>query len=154
MRLNAKFVFICLTCIVLALSSTVLAAPTLSLSWYKNNGFGMGNHMGGQWTLTAVTSSDVTRVEFYLDNNLQENKTSAPFNWAFNTRNYSLGTHTIKAVAYDATEQTATAEATRNFVEYSNDLLWIIIGVIVVVMAVVLVIALFMVRRKDAKKAR
>ncbi len=154
MGLNAKFVGICLVCIILGVASTSLAAPTLSLSWYKNNGYGMGGDVGGQWTITGVASSDVTRVEFYLDDTLQVNDTSTPFSWAFNTGNYSLGTHTIKAVAYDDAGQTATAEATRNFVEYSTDIFWIIIGVIVVVMVIALAVSLYWVRRKEAKKAR
>ncbi len=155
MRLTVKLVGICLVCVVIALSVTaVLATPTVSLSWYKNNGYGMGNDIGGQWTITAVTSSDVTRVEFYLDNQLQQNDTSTSFNWAFNTNDYSLGTHTIKAVAYNAEGQTATAQADRNFVEYSMNLFGIIIGVIVSVMAILLVTLLYRVRKKEAKKTK
>ena len=149
MRLSIKLSYICMICAALALSSTaVLAAPTISLSWYKNNGYGLGNDIGGQWTITAVTSSDVTRVEFYLDSQLQQNDTLTPFSWAFNTADYSLGSHNIKTVAYTSDGQTMTAQAERNFVEYSTNLLWIITGVIVAVVAISIVVALYWVRKK------
>lgn len=142
-------------CIILAVSSvSVMANPSVSLSWYKDNGYGLGNDIGGQWTITPAVSSDVTRVEFYLDNQLQQNATSAPFQWSFNTADYSTGTHTIKAVAYNAQGQTATAQADRNFVEYSMDLIWIILVVVIVVIAVSLVLSLYWVRKKEAKKGK
>jgi len=133
----------------------VQADPTLSLKWYKNNGYGMGNDIGGQWTLTADASSDVNRVEFYLDNQLQQNSTQAPFQWAFNTADYSLGTHTIKAVAYNAEGQTATATAERNFVEYSaTNIFGLVIGVAVAVIAIALVVAVYRIKKESKNKNR
>ncbi len=153
MGISAKLVYICVACAILTLSfTTVLAVPTISLSWYKNNGYGLGNDIGGQWTITAVASSDVTNVEFYLNGNLQQNDTSTPFAWAFNTADYSLGTHTIKAVAYNIEGQTAMTEAERNFVEYSMNILWVIIGVAVAIVAISTVVAIYRIRKSDAKK--
>ncbi len=150
LRFTAKLLCIFVVCAALALSFTaVSAAPTVSLNWYKNNGYGLGSDIGGQWTITADASSDVTRVEFYLDNQLQQNDTSAPFNWVFDTADFNLGEHTIKAVAYNVDGQTATAQADRNFVEYSAaNVFGIIIGVVVAVMAVVLIALLYRVRKK------
>jgi hypothetical protein len=140
-------------CIILALSfTTVLAAPTINLNWYKNNGYGMGDDIGGQWTITAVTSSDVTSVEFYLDSNLQQNDTSTPFTWAFNTADYRSGTHTIKAVAYNIEGQTVTTQVERNFVEYSMNLFWVITGVVVAVLAISVVVAVYRIRKTDARR--
>jgi hypothetical protein len=128
-------------------------SPTVSLHWYKNNGYGMGNDIGGQWTITADTSSDITRVEFYLDNQLQQNSTQTPFQWAFNTADYNLGTHTIKAVAYNAQGQTATAQANRNFVEYSaTNLFGIIIGVTVAIIAIAVIVAVYRIKKQNKDK--
>ena len=151
MKLTKKLAYICVVSLVLALStSIVLAAPSVSLNWYKNNGYNdFGNSIGGEWTITADVSSDVNRVEFYLDDTMQQNVTSTPFKWAFNTADFSLGDHTIKAVAYDATGENTTAQADRNFVEYSaTDTLWIIFGTIVTVMVIILFVALYRVRKK------
>jgi NADH:ubiquinone oxidoreductase subunit K len=134
-------------------AATAQAAPTLSLNWYKNNGYGMGNDIGGQWTITAVTSADVSRVEFYLDNQLQQNSTQAPFKWAFNTADYSLGAHTVKAVAYAAEGQTGTVQADRNFVEYSaENVFGVVIGVFVAVIAIALVVAVYRIKKQTKNK--
>ncbi len=151
MKLNKKLACICVISIFLASSTSIaLAAPSISLSWYKNNGYDdFGNSIGGEWTITAKVSSDVTRVEFYVDDALQQNVTSAPFKWTFNTANFSLGDHNIKVIAYDAAGETATAQANRNFVEYSaSDTLWMTIGIVVIVMVIILVAALYRVRKK------
>jgi hypothetical protein len=151
LKLNKKLACICVVSVVLALSTSVtLAAPSVSLSWYKNNGYSdFGNSIGGEWTITAEVSSDVTRVEFYVDDALQQNVTSAPFKWAFNTADFSLGDHNIKAIAYDSAGNTATAQADRKFVEYSaEDTLLIIIVVVVTVMVIILIAALYRVRKK------
>ncbi|MCW4001275.1 MAG: Ig-like domain-containing protein [Candidatus Bathyarchaeota archaeon] len=155
MKLSTKLVCICIICTVLAVSSAAaLAAPTASLSWYKNNGYGMGNDIGGQWTLTAEVSSDVERVEFYLDDELQQNITASPYKWSFNTADFSLGEHTVKAVAYNAQGQTFVAQADRNFVEFSLGSIWVIIAVVIVAVAVSLVALLMWVNKKEAKKGK
>ncbi|MGE5188128.1 MAG: Ig-like domain-containing protein [Betaproteobacteria bacterium] len=121
----------------------------MSISTYKNNGYGWGNDMGGLWTFTAEASPDVVFVEFYLDNQLQLNATVAPFKWQFNTADYALGEHTIKVVAYDSSGLSATAEKQANFVEYSfTDTLVIIVAAFIVVIVVALAVLLYRVRRK------
>lgn len=153
-RLQLKSIVFSLICalILVCIVSSVSAAPTLSLSWYRDNGYSMGNDIGGYFTLTAEVSPDVVNVEFYIDNELQVNDTSAPFSWYFNTGNYSLGTHVINVVAYNSNGDTATAETERNFVEYSTDFLIIIFAIAVVILAVSLVAALFWAKKKEAKK--
>ena len=136
-----------------ALNSSA-AAPSVSISSYKNNGYGWGNDMGGMWTFTAEVSEDVVFVEFYLDNQLQFNSTDAPFNWQFNTADYSLGEHMFRFVAYDSSRLTATTEKQANFVEYSfTDALVIIVVAFVVVMVVSLAVLLYRVRRKASTKS-
>ena len=152
---NRGFLFwatICLIVSVLALSS---AAPSLSLSWYKNNGSGMGDDIGGEWTINTNVSEDVVRVEFYLDGVLQQNDTAAPFSWNFKTANYSAGSHTFRILAYDVFGGSATAVSERNFVEYSFSS--IIIGAIVLVVVICIVIIVtgwFWIKRKGKEKSR
>jgi hypothetical protein len=129
------------------------AAPTISLSFYKNNGYGLGNDIGGQFTANAAVSQDVVRVEFYLDGQLVQNDTDKPFSWAFNTGDYSLGEHTIEVVAYDGANQTATVSATRNFTSYSSDsVLIIIVAVVIVVVVVGLAVAVYRIRKYNRQK--
>jgi hypothetical protein len=99
----------------LALHPIVEAKPSIDLEFYKNNGYGIGNDIGGVWTITAVVSSNVQYVEFYLDNQLQQNDTSKPFSWQLDTINYAAGSHTIKAIAYDASGESAFLQVERNF---------------------------------------
>jgi|WetSurMetagenome_2_1015567.scaffolds.fasta_scaffold367884_1 hypothetical protein len=123
----------------LALSLTLIcvnaqAKPTLSVSFYKNNGYGSGSDMNGEWTIKTEGSQNVAYAEFYLDNQLQLNATAAPFSWNFNTGSYSEGQHTIKVVAYDSAGETATQEIQRNFVGFP---LTFVVGIIVLVIVVV-----------------
>ncbi len=129
----------------------VNAEPTISLSLYKDNGYGWGNDMAGQWTVNTQVSADVTSVEFYLDHQLQQKDTSAPFSWQFNTNNYTTGEHTIKAVAYDNQSSSQTAQITRNFVEdNTNTILVTIIVAVAAVFAVLVGVAVY--RIKKSKK--
>jgi hypothetical protein len=154
---NRKLVYPLSACIVLVLSGLAVsyAAPSLSLSWYKNNGYGMGTDMGGEWTLTAEVSQDVVRVEFYLDSVLQQNDTVAPFSWNLNTANYNLGTHMFRVVAYDSAGASATTDAERNFVEYSfSSVLITIILATVAGFAVLLVVSWVWIKKKAKQKRK
>ncbi len=93
----------------------VSAESTVSLSVYRNNGYAAFGDINGLFTITAQTSDDVIRVEFYLDDTLQLNDTQSPFSWYFDTNNYTLGQHTITAVAFDASGQQVSGCATRKF---------------------------------------
>ncbi len=93
------------------------AKPNIDLDFYKNNGYGIGEDIGGTWTITAAVSSDVQYVEFYLDNQLQLNDTSAPFSWQIDTSDYPSGSHAIKAVAYDSSGDNAFLQVNRNYQE-------------------------------------
>ena len=142
---------VCLVLILPCLVIAVAAAPFLSTSFYKNNGYGMGADIYGQWTLNTSASQDVVRVEFYLDNQLQQNDTEVPYGWSFDTVNYTEGSHIIKAIAFNSLGESATASAQRNFVGFPINYVVGIIVLIVVVIVVSLVVALFWVRKTEAK---
>jgi hypothetical protein len=133
--------------------TTVEAAPTLSISFYKDNGYGLGNDMAGLWTVNAQVSSDVVTVEFYLDDQLQLNDTSAPFSWQFDTGNYALGNHTIKAVAYNSSGEQAIAEQQRNFVEFPTTFVFgITIAAVVVAVVIAVIAAIYKIRRSKPSR--
>jgi hypothetical protein len=130
------------------LFSLTEAKPSIDLGFEKNNGYGMGNDIGGLWTVSAHVSSEVAYVEFYLDGQLQLNDTSAPFGWQFDTSNYSPGSHAIKAVAYDSLGDTAFLQVERNFQETSTETVTVIIIVIVIAIIVAAIgFALFRARK-------
>lgn len=131
----------------------VIASPSLSTSYYKNDGYGLGNDIGGQWTINTDVSPDVSYVEFYVDEQLEFNDTLAPFSWSFNTNNYTLGLHTIRVIAFNPSGETATVVSNPNFVEYSATNFWLmtIVGV-VIVLVVTLTVSLFRVRKKKLTK--
>jgi hypothetical protein len=139
---------------VMMLSSLMVAQgnPSLSLSFYKDNGYGIGNDINGFFTANAAVSPDVVRVEFYIDGQLVQNDTSAPFSWSFNTNNYTLGTHTIEALAFDSVNQTATASESHNFVGFPTGFVVAIIAIIVVALVVSLVVAIYKIRKHDKQK--
>ena len=56
---------------------------------------------------TATDGAGVTEVRFYIDNTLVYSTASAPYSMAWNTETASVGTHTIKVVAYDEAGRTA-----------------------------------------------
>ncbi|MCW4004403.1 MAG: hypothetical protein NWE95_10880 [Candidatus Bathyarchaeota archaeon] len=138
--------------LMLSCFSVAHATPSLSLSFYKDNGYGMGNDINGLWTINTNVSEDVVYLEFYLDDALQLNDTSAPFSWQFDTNNYELGLRMIKVVAFNSMGETATAEREANFVGFPLAFVVGIIAVIVVVMIVSLVVLLYRVRKQDQRK--
>jgi flagellar basal body-associated protein FliL len=154
MAQKSKCFWLLIVALAVMLSSVMIAqaVPTVSLSFYKDNGYGMGGDINGYFTVNAAVSEDVVHVEFYLDDELQENDLASPFSWSFNTENYPLGEHTIEVVAYDSANQTASASATRNFVSFPVDFVVIIIVTVIVVLIVSLAVAIYRVRKPTGKK--
>ncbi len=141
-------------CFLLLLSGIVAASaePSLTLDWYKQSGFSVGNGINGAWTITPLFSDNASYVEFYLDGQLQQNATSAPFSWSFDTANYAEGYHTIKAVAFNPQGESATASEERDFTGFP---VIYIVGVAVFgvfAFAVLLVLSWFWI--KDKARAR
>ncbi len=145
-------IIVCVFLSLFVIVGSVAAAPSLRLDFYKDNGYGMGEDMQGQWTINTVVSSDVIRVEFYLDGQLQKNATSAPFSWSFNTADYNQSKHTFTVIAIDSTGATTESERQANFVGFPVSFVVVIIGIIVAVTVVVLVVSVYRIRKSDAKK--
>lgn len=150
--------FVCL-CVVFSLSvpylvANVSASPTMSLSWHKDNGYDMGNDINGVWTINTNVSPDVVYVEFYLGGQLQQNDTSSPFSWQFDTVNYSEGMHIIKAVAFNSLGETVIVQVERNFVGFPFLFVISIIIVVVVVLVISIVAAFYGVRKRKRELSR
>ncbi len=124
------------------------AKPTLNVSLYKTNGYNLGDNIGGFFTVNTEVSDDATHVEFYVDDQLQQNDTTTPYSWPFDTNNYTLGTHTLKVVAFDASGENETKQIERNFVEYDAASIFVMIIVIVIVVSIILVsVAVYRIRK-------
>jgi hypothetical protein len=147
-KVRVLLFLLCITTMLLC--SLAQAKPSIDLAFEKNNGYGIGNDIGGLWTVNAHVSSEVIYVEFYLDSQLQLNDTSAPFSWQFDTNNYSPGSHAIKAVAYDSLGDTAFLQVERNFQETSTETVTIII--IAIAIAIVVASIGFALYRTRARK--
>ncbi len=111
---------VCLVLLTVGFFATASAEPTLRLEWLQNSGFNMKTGITGTWTVKPSlidnnTIANASYVEFYLDNQLQVNKTTAPFTWSFDTANYAEGTHTIKVTAANEAGEAAVAEEQRIF---------------------------------------
>ena len=122
--MNVKSRPLVTTCILfcflsLSIPAGVLAStsPTVTLTFHKRFGFAAFSEMTGAFTAVASVSPDVVHVEFYLDSLLKLNDTSAPFQWEFDTSNYSLGPHHFDIIAYNNASGSAHASKDANFVE-------------------------------------
>jgi hypothetical protein len=63
-------------------------------------------------SVTASDASGIARVEFYVDNQLAATDTSSPYSYFWNVPGVPDGSHSVKAIAYDAVGHSSTA--TRN----------------------------------------
>ncbi|MFH0930014.1 MAG: C1 family peptidase [Candidatus Moraniibacteriota bacterium] len=79
--------------------SSDTTAPTVSITAPAS-----GATVTGTTTVTASASDNVgvSKVEFYVDNNLQSSDTSSPYSFNWNVAGVADGTHTLLAKAYDA----------------------------------------------------
>ncbi|NLB76840.1 MAG: hypothetical protein GX799_10315, partial [Crenarchaeota archaeon] len=76
---------------------------------------------------------------------------SVPYSWQFNTSNYTIGKHTITAIAYDSSSQTEMTSIQRNFVQDHTDTV-IIIVVISVIISLIIATAFALYKIRKNKK--
>ena len=58
----------------------------------------------------ATDDNGINKVEFYLDDVLKSTDTSSPYSWSWDTTQSTNDSHTLKAIAYDTSNQTATSQ--------------------------------------------
>ncbi|NLE03495.1 MAG: hypothetical protein GX638_01660 [Crenarchaeota archaeon] len=152
---NAKICALILVLVVSVILSinVVNAQPSVELKMRKDFGYSdFGNGAQGKWTAIATVSDTAIRVEFYLDDILQLNDTDAPYEWPYDTENFDLGLHTIKAVAYDADDNSNSAQKEQNFVDSSASSNSIILVIAIFVITSIIVIVVFFVKNKRNSK--
>jgi phosphatidylinositol-3-phosphatase len=74
-------------------------SPTLSLTVSSPAN---GSTISGVTPIGTIVSSNVVRVEFYVDNIFRATMLAPPFNYNLDTTTLTNGGHTITVVAYDA----------------------------------------------------
>ena len=74
-------------------------APTVSITAPANSAV-----VSGTMTISAVAADNVAviKVDLYVNNALQATRTSAPYNFSWDTSSLSHGSYTLSAKAYDA----------------------------------------------------
>lgn len=88
----------------LGLSTSLVNAQgesSWTISLRRNWGYGAGSNIQGSMTLSI--SGDlvsVTRVEYFIDDQLLSDQNEAPFSFSFNTDNYEEGVHELHARVY------------------------------------------------------
>jgi hypothetical protein len=131
--------FVVLSLIILLLVPALVFAQDeteLSLGINRDNGFGLGNQMEGNFSYRVSGPDDLVRVEFLMDGEVISESTSEPFRYNFNTNDFELGLHEMSAVGYTADGQTLESNVHRGeFVsaQVSNRFMYIILGLVVVV---------------------
>jgi hypothetical protein len=76
-----------------------------------------GGTLSGSFTNSSaceVTGSNIRQVRFYLDSTALNTESSSPWNCSFDTRKFSDGAHTLRAVAYDSRGATASTQIAVN----------------------------------------
>lgn len=84
------------------------SAPVVSITSPQNNATVSGIT---NITISASDNVGVTRVEIYIDGNKVSTLLSPPYSFAWETRSYQNGDHSVTAKAYDSTQ---SAEASIN----------------------------------------
>src|SRR5258706_7974162 len=96
-----------------------LAAPTIS--WVAPS---TGANLYGAYSESKVgcevSGSGFNRVKFYVDTREMNSDSSSPWRCVIDTRNFSLGTHTLKALAIGTDGTTTSITRSVNFTSSST----------------------------------
>ena len=97
--MKKNILIFCLLCAGLA----VKAAPTIKLvSPYATPDSGWVVRGAVSFAVNVSSTLPITKVEFYIDNVLKSTDTTYPYSYLWNTRTFTNGAHTLKAIAYDS----------------------------------------------------
>lgn len=89
---------------IIAATPTPPAEP-YRLGLRRNFGYGGGSQIRGDFTLSLVPESGVSRVTFLMDGQPMATITTRPFRFRFNTGDYPLGWHELSAEVVTAAGQ-------------------------------------------------
>ena len=93
-------------------SLSAYSAPTLKLiSPYLTPDSGWVARGTISFSVSPTSALAISKVEFYIDNALVNTDISYPYSYLWNTRTNTVGSHTLKAIAYDAQGSTTVSQA-------------------------------------------
>jgi hypothetical protein len=95
-----------------AIPLTASAAPSVAFKRPTSGGTLTGSFTNS--SVCEVTGSNIRQVRFYLDSTALNTESSSPWNCSFDTRKFSDGAHTLRAVAYDSSGATASTQIAVN----------------------------------------
>lgn len=118
-----------------------LQEQDLQIRLRRDWGFSSGTgNIQGTFSIRTSGSDDLTRVVFYIDDQIIGEVAEPPFNLRFVTDDYPTGTHEIRAVGYQSEGIELTSNVIRsNFVSASEG--WQSVGSIVLPIVVIVLIA-------------
>jgi len=107
-------------------------------------------------SVQANDASNISRIEFYLQDVLVYTVYNAPYQWSWDTRNYPNGAQTITVKAHDNAGNVKTSEATvtvKNVeLPWWQEHSWTIIQVSVAIGGLVLAVLTYITRKREGKK--
>ena len=93
----------------------------LTLRLSRDFGTGLGNNIQGRFSFRAEGPDNLTRVSFYIDEQLVGEDSTAPFRLQFETGSYPVGIHILYAVGLtDDGQELQSNNITRNFISSSS----------------------------------
>jgi DNA-directed RNA polymerase subunit RPC12/RpoP len=118
----------------------------LNLNLSRSFGFASGSRIQGQFSLRASGPANLQRVVFYIDGQQIGEATQSPFNFSFNTGNFSPEQHDLSAIGYTTDGQELRSNViTAQFLtseQANQNALRVAIPILVVVLGAVLLSAL------------
>lgn len=160
MRNKTLIAFLLLIAILGAARGAVLAQDetVFDLNLRRDWGYGMGSDIQGRMSLSlAGDLSQVSKVDYYVDDNLVSEQTEAPFRYAFNTDDYTPGQHKLIAQVHTSDGQsTTTAPLVYNFIsaQSANKTTVRLVGGILAVTILVSLVSFLIARRTGGKDGK
>ncbi len=132
--------------------------PDLPLKLNRNFGYGGLGKIQGRFTLEVETLENLSRVEFFVDEDLIASVEQAPFEYQFHTEDYSPGRHVFSAIGYTSDNLVLHSAQISRVLLTSEDawaetrqMIIPILGVVGVVTLIGLVVPFLLGRKKDFK---
>ena len=92
----------CLVLLAVAMPAAAQTECGLTIQFHRDFGYSAGGEIQGAFSLTAEGPENLSRVDYYLDDQLLGSATQPPFKISFNTGDHALGRHTFLAVGTTA----------------------------------------------------
>ena len=85
--------------------------PPVELRLRRNFGYGGVGQIQGTFTMSVSSDAALARVEFLMDGEVVAVDDEAPFDYRFNTSEFSDGDHTMSAIGYTAAGQALSSNS-------------------------------------------